>query len=79
MVTPAALQASNALCWAGAVSRTLPAALWGQVNVMRCTSLLMLLSMLCWKALPDSTACHSWRLLFASLPVLYLQCMQCSG
>lgn len=52
---------------------TLPAALWGHAEVMRWTSLLMLLSMLCWKALPDSTACHSWRLVFASLPVLYLQ------
>ena len=41
--------------------------------MMHWTSLLMLLSMLCWKALPDSTACHSWRLVFASLPVLYLK------
>ena len=57
--------------------RTLPPFFCGHVAVMRWTSPVMLLSMLCWNRLLNRTACQSCRLAFASFPVLYLHSPDC--
>ena len=57
--------------------RTLPPFCCGHVAVMRWTSPVMLLSMLCWNRLLNRTACQSCRLVFASFPVLYLHSPEC--